>query len=270
MKKMLLAAALGTGALIAAAGVALTDTQEWDDRYIGAEEGIRSGYTYRTEETRALQDDEFLNPGFLWVEIGEELWNTVDGEAGKSCASCHEDAAESMGTVATRYPIYDDQTEGLINTELKINRCREENMQAEPWKYESEELLGMTTFIHHQAEGKEINVDITGPAEPFYLAGEEYYNTRRGQLDMACSHCHEDHSGSYIRADLLSSGMANGFPTYRLKWQGVGSLHRRFRGCNDQVRAERQSYGADDYLNVELYLKHRGRGLTVETPAVRQ
>ena len=72
-----------------------------------------------------------------------------------------------------------------------------------------------------------------------------------------------------IRADLLSQGHSNGFPTYRLKWQGMGSLHRRFKGCMDQVRAAPYKRGSDEFLALELYLATRGAGLSVETPAVR-
>ncbi|MGI9498509.1 MAG: sulfur oxidation c-type cytochrome SoxA, partial [Geminicoccaceae bacterium] len=49
-----------------------------------------------------------------------------------------------------------------------------------------------------------------------------------------------------------------------------GSLHRRFKGCNDQVRAEPFKRGSDEYVNLELYLAWRGQGLPIETPAVRQ
>ena len=75
--------------------------------------------------------------------------------------------------------------------------------------------------------------------------------------------------GGQLRANVLSQGQSNGFPTYRLKWQKVGSIHRRFRGCNKMVRAKPYAYGADEYVNLELYLAWRGRGLPVETPAVR-
>jgi sulfur-oxidizing protein SoxA len=86
---------------------------------------------------------------------------------------------------------------------------------------------------------------------------------------MACKNCHEDYAGTMIRANLLSQGQSNGFPTYRLKWQKVGSLHRRFRGCNSQVRATPYKAGSEEYVNLELFLANRGRGLPVETPAVR-
>lgn len=174
-----------------------------------------------------------------------------------------------MKGVGARYPAFYEPWGKPINLELRINECRTNNMQAEPFKYESREMLALTTFVRHQSRGMPVNVDIGGPNKEFFLKGKEFYFERRGQLDMACKHCHEDNAGNMIRANLLSEGHSNGFPTYRLKWQKVGSLHRRFRGCNKQVRAQPYAYGSDEYVNLELYLAWRGRGLPVETPAVR-
>jgi len=92
---------------------------------------------------------------------------------------------------------------------------------------------------------------------------------RVGQLDMACNQCHEDNWGKMIRADHLSQGMINGFPTYRFKWQGLGSLHRRFSGCMNNIRAEPYKRGSDEFVALEAYLASRGAGLSIVTPAVR-
>ena len=152
----------------------------------------------------------------------------------------------------------------------QINFERTTRMKAKPWKWESDNMLGMAAFIRNQSKGMKLNVAIDGDAAPFYAKGEEFYMQRRGGLDMACKNCHMDYPGVKIRANVLTNGMPNGFPTYRLKWQKIGSLHRRFRGCNKQVRAKPQSYGHDDYVNLELYLAWRGKGLEGEAPAVRQ
>jgi sulfur-oxidizing protein SoxA len=264
------------GALVAALSIAGLGAGLSQDRpSIAPPEGsplseVISGYHFRSPETQALQDDDFINPGFLWVENGEELWDTVEGEAGKSCASCHDDASDSMAGVGARYPVYSDELGKMVNLEQRINQCRTDNMEAEPFKWESPELLGMTAFVRNQSLGMPVEVAIDGPAEPFFEAGREFYYQRRGQLDMSCASCHEANYGMSLRADMLSQGQSNGFPTYRLKWQGVGSLHRRFRGCNQQVRSEKLGYGSDEYVNLELYLAWRGMGLPVETPAVRQ
>lgn len=227
-----------------------------------------SGYEFRSAETQALQDDDFENPGFLWVEQGEALWNKADGQADKACASCHEDASESMRGVGARMPSWHDKLGKPINLEQQINRCRVGAQQAEAWPFDSQELLAMTSFIRHQSHGMPVAIDVSGPMQPWFERGREIYYTRHGQLDMACAGCHENY-GKQLRSDLLSQGHSNGFPTYRLKAQGMVPLHKRFAGCMRDVRAEPYSPLSDEFLALEIYLGWRGQGLPVETPSVR-
>jgi sulfur-oxidizing protein SoxA len=230
----------------------------------------RSGYTYLSVENQQLQNDDFANPGLLWVEQGEKLWYQVDGATGMSCDRCHGDAAQSMRGVRTRYPQFDPRRGKLINLEQQINRCRQERMQATPYPYESAALLALTTLISIQSRGLPIEVRIDGPAAPFFEAGKAFYLRRRGQLDLACYHCHDQLAGQRLRGDVVSQGQINGFPVYRHTWQTLGSTHRMFAWCNVSVRAEAYPYGADEYVNLELFAAWRGRGLSVETPAVRR
>jgi sulfur-oxidizing protein SoxA len=233
-------------------------------------DGRRSGYTYLSEENQRLQDDDFANPGLLWVERGRELWRQPDAPTAKSCASCHGDAADSMRGVRTRYPRFDPTRGTLINLEQQINQCRGARMQATPYPYESEALLALTAFVAFQSRGMPIAVRIEGPAQPFFEAGKIFFYQRRGQLDMACAHCHEQYAGQRLRGDVISQGQINGFPVYRFTWQTLGSTHRMFEWCNTSVRAEPYPLGADEYVNLELYMAWRGRGLPAETPAVRR
>jgi sulfur-oxidizing protein SoxA len=55
-----------------------------------------------------------------------------------------------------------------------------------------------------------------------------------------------------------------------LSWETLGSVQRRFRECNSQIRAEPEPYGSDDYIALELYVASRGQGLPVESPSVRK
>jgi len=229
----------------------------------------KSGYSYAAPETQAMQDDDFSNPGMLIADYGGELWSTPDGEANKSCEDCHGDADEAMKGVKARYPAYYEPWGKMINVELRVNECRKDNQKAKPWKYESREMRGMASYIGYQSRGMPVAVDIGGKATPFFKNGKEFFYQRRGQMDMSCSNCHEDNAGNMIRANLLTEAQTNGFPTYRLKWQGVGTLHRRFKGCNDNIRATPYKRGSDEYVNLELYLAWRGRDLAVETPSVR-
>jgi len=231
---------------------------------------LKSGYDFATPETQAMQDDDFANPAFVWVDIGEEQWSKVDGEAGKSCASCHGDDANAfLKGKSTTYPKYSAEDGKMRALQHQINYERTNRMKAKAWKWESDEMLGMTAFIRNQSKGMPLNVSVTGDAQPFYNKGKRSYMLRRGGLNMSCKNCHIDYPGVKIRANVLTNGLPNGFPTYRLKWQKVGSLHRRFRGCNKNVRAEPFKSGSDVYTNLELYLTHRANGMSVETPAVR-
>ena len=231
---------------------------------------IVSGYYFANAETRALQDDDFDNPGFLWVEAGEQLWKKKDGSAGKACASCHKRAKDSMKGVAATYPKFYKPKGKLINLVQRINECRTQNLKAKPWKYESNEMLSMSAYVAHQSRGVPLKVAVDGPEKPFFEKGKAYYYKRRGQFNIACNQCHEGHYGNKLRADLLSQGHANGFPTYRLKWQKLGSLHRRLQICSSLTRARVLPKGSDTYVNLELYLKWRGNGLPIEVPAVRR
>ena len=228
-----------------------------------------SGYKYAKPGTREMQDDDFGNPGMAWNDIGAELWNKVDGKAGKSCATCHKDAATSMKGVGARYPIYFAPMKKIMNVEDRVNTCRTKFMKAGKWKYDSNQMLGTVIYVKQQSKGMKVAVKTDGAAAAAFEAGKKFYYQRRGQLDMSCAHCHEKYSGTKIRMNTLSQGQSNGFPVYRLKWQKPGSAHRRFKGCNKQVRAKPFKSGSSEYLNLELYLAARGNGLQVETPAVR-
>ncbi len=232
---------------------------------------IISGREFRDDATRALQEDDFENPGFLALEQGEELWSTVDGSENKSCESCHGDVAEGMAGVGSTYPKLMAQggKTTLTNIENQINTCRTERMGAEAYKYDKPQLTGLTVLIKNVDRGEPVNVSTDGDYESWFKKGEELYYTRVGQLDMSCAHCHEEHYGEYIRADHLSQGQTNGFPTYRFKWQGMGSLHRRFSGCMKNIRGVPYAKGSDEFLALELYTAWRGQGLPIETPSVR-
>lgn len=232
---------------------------------------VLSGWLFRTPETRAMEADSFQNPAMLYVERGAEIWNTVDGAAGKSCASCHGDAAESMKNVGAHYPKWNAAAGKPYNIELQVNDCRAKNMQAEPYKFDHADQKALVTFIKHQSLGTPMGIDLSqGEMKSWWEKGKDLYYTRTGQLNLACASCHEANAGKYIRADHLSQGNVNGFPTYRLKQANMVSLHNRFRGCIRDTRAEQPKAFSDELMALEVYVTWRGTGLSIETPAVRQ
>ncbi|KZL25599.1 sulfur oxidation c-type cytochrome SoxA [Pseudovibrio sp. WM33] len=227
-----------------------------------------SGWRFRSAETQALQMDDFENPAFVAIEYAEELWETPAGKSNQSCADCHGDADNFTG-LRTKLPRWNDEMGKPATMEMLINASIETHQGAEPWKWESAEMLAMTALIGLQSRGMPVAMKTDGPIADWVKKGEELYYTRVGLLNMACANCHEDNYGNMIRADHLSQGQINGFPVYRLKWGGLGSIHRRFKGCMDQVRAEPYKRGSDEFIALEAYVTSRGMGLSVETPSVR-
>jgi sulfur-oxidizing protein SoxA len=233
-------------------------------------EKVQSGVAFLAPDQRALQHDAFANPGMLWVERGERLWRDPAGAGGKSCATCHGDARASMKGVAARYPVFDAKAGRLVNLEGRINECRAAHQGVTPLPYESEALLSLTVYVAHQSRGMPVAVAIDGPAREHFETGEKLYHQRRGQLNLSCAQCHTENWGRKLGPETISQGHPNAYPLYRLEWQTLGSLERRFRSCLSGIRAEMLPYGSPAYLDLELYVAWRAAGLEIETPGVRR
>jgi sulfur-oxidizing protein SoxA len=229
----------------------------------------RSGYADLGGETKAMQDDDTINPAMLWVLDGETLWNSKAGEANRSCADCHGAASDSMKGVAARYPAFDSTRSAPVDLEQRINICRSDRQKATPFRFESKELLALTAYVGRQSRGVPIMENNDERLTPFIAQGRSLYNGRQGQLNLSCSQCHDDNWGKHLASSLIPQGHPTGYPIYRLEWQGLGSLQRRLRNCMIGMRAEPYAYSAPEYVALETYLMWRARGLPMETPAVR-
>ena len=229
----------------------------------------RSGYDFMSRETRAMQDDDTANPGMLWVLEGEGLWSRKTGAAGRACADCHGDARASMKGVAARHPSFDVRQGRPVGLEQRINACRADRQGAPPLAYESRDLLALTAYVARQSRGVPIEIAIDQRTQPFLDAGQTIYHRRQGQLNLACSQCHDDNWGRQLAGNVIPQAHPTGYPLYRLEWQGLGSLQRRLRNCLVGIRAEPYEFGAPELVQLELYLMWRARGMTFEAPAVR-
>jgi sulfur-oxidizing protein SoxA len=229
----------------------------------------KSGYDFMGAETRAMQDDDAANPAMLWVLDGETLWSRKQGSAEKSCADCHGAAEASMKGVGARYPAFDGARSRPVDLEERINMCRVERQKAPALALESKELLALTAYIGMQSRGMPIESKSDERLAAFLRAGRDMFSLRQGQLNLSCAQCHDDNWGGKLAGAPIPQGHPNGYPLYRLEWQTLGSLQRRLRNCLVGMRAEPYALGAPEYVDLELYLMWRARGMKVETPAVR-
>jgi sulfur-oxidizing protein SoxA len=229
----------------------------------------RSSYDHMSRDNKAMQDDDTSNPGMLAVLDGEALWQAKPGSGGKACADCHGDASATMKGVAARHPAFEPSAGRPINLEQRINLCRTQRQNAQAFPYESKELLALTAFVAMQSRGEPIAPPNDPRLTSFRDNGRKLFETRQGQLNLACSQCHDDNWGKSLAGNTVPQGHPTGYPIYRLEWQSLGSLQRRLRNCMIGMRAETYSYGAPEYVDMELYLMWRARGMPMETPGVR-
>jgi sulfur-oxidizing protein SoxA len=219
--------------------------------------------------TQAMQRDDMLNPGMLWVKDGEALWNQPAGASEKSCAACHGDAKTGMRGVAARFPAFDHRQNRPLDLGGRINQCRVQHQQAAPLRAESQELLGLESYVALQSRG----MPISPPGDEKMLAvrerGMRLFTQRMGQLNLSCAQCHDDNWGKRLGGSVIPQAHPDGYPVYRLEWQAVGSLQRRLRNCMTGVRADPFAYDSQEMVELEAYLAARAKGMPLQAPGVR-
>lgn len=221
-----------------------------------------------SRDTQAMQREDALNPAMLWVAEGEAQWNEAPANA-KSCAGCHGAAAVAMRGVAARYPAFDERSGKPIDLQGRINACRVQHQQQPAFAAESRPLLGLAAWLGLQSRGLPLQSPNDPRLNPARERGEQLFHTAMGQLNFSCAQCHDANWGRRLAGSPIPQAHPTGYPIYRLEWQGMGSLQRRLRNCMTGVRAEPFPYGAEELVELELYLSSRATGMPVETPAVR-
>lgn len=229
----------------------------------------RSSYEQMSPQTRAMQDEDTANPASLWVLDGAALWNNRDNGAARACADCHGDVKASMAGATARHPRVDVSTGRVVNIEARINICRTTNQQAQPWNYESKELLALSALLARQSRGEKIAPVQEETAQAAIERGRATWQRRQGQLNLSCAHCHDDNWDRRLAGAPVPQGHPTGYPIYRLEWQTLGSLQRRLRNCLTGMRAQLHPLGSQELAELELFLMWRARDMVADGPAVR-
>ena len=204
-----------------------------------------------------------------FIDSGQEMWETPFAN-GKTYKDCFPDGP----VIAHEYPRWDKKQAQVVTLALAVNQCREANGE-KPLKYKKGSINDILSYIAFQSRGKitQVKVPADDPgALAAYEAGKKFYFTRRGQLNFSCATCHLQNSSLKIRSEALSPalGHTTHWPVYRSKWGTVGTLHRRFTGCNKQVRAKPFKAQGAEYRNLEYYLTYMSNGLELNGPGTRK
>lgn len=226
----------------------------------------RSGLDDMSPALQAMQRDPTQNPAMLTVGEGESLWSRPPAQ-GRSCRDCH--AAGALDGVAARYPRYDARRAKPVTLAGRIDQCRQQHQQAAPQAADGPEVLPLTAWLTWRSAGAAITPDTDARLQPWWQRGEALWQQRVGQLNLACTHCHDQRAGLRLGGALIPQAHPTGVPSYRLEWQATGSLQRRLRSCFVGVRAEPFAPGSDEWLALEVYLVRRAAGMVLEGAAIR-
>lgn len=214
-----------------------------------------------------LEIEEFPPYGIA-IDEGEILFNETVFSDGSSYSDCFVDGKRSK----KNYPYFDVNRNTVVTLELAINDCRVSHGE-QPLKYKTGDIAKISAYLALHSRGEIIEVEVSGEAAiNAYEQGKKYYYSKRGQLNFACVDCHVASSGMRIRAEILSPslGHVSNFPVYRFKWGSIGTLHRRFSGCNSQVRAKPLAGQSEQYKNLEYFLGYMSSGLKFNGPSTRR
>jgi sulfur-oxidizing protein SoxA len=147
---------------------------------------------------------------------------------------------------------------------------------------EKGKLAAIIAYMSYTSRGKKINVVIPNDSRALaiYNRGKTSFYAKRGQLNFSCADCHVYNSGMMARGNLLSPalGHVSHFPVYRKKWEfkgkgalgGLGTIQRRYGGCNKQVRAKPFKAQSAEYTALEFFHTYMSNGIKINAPGVRQ
>ena len=285
MKKI--ATLLLSAGLVATATQVLASTPEEDlqkfrayfqEKFPGLKLDDFGNGAYALDENKRLQWEsmEEFPPYEEFVDKGREIWEKPF-KNGKSFADCF---GPDPSKVRVRYPHWDPETKEVVTLEGDINKCLKENGE-KPFKWKKGPIAWLSAFFGYEARGQKINVEIPNDPDAIkaYEHGRHFFYAKRGQLNMACADCHVKYPGHFIRGNLLSPalGHVTHFPVYRAKWakkskdgDGLGTLHRRYGGCNKQGRARPLKAPSKVYRDLEFFHQYMSNGLTINAPGYRE
>jgi len=226
-------------------------------------------YSVDADSREQWEEMEEFPPYELDVDAGKEMWEAPFAN-GKTYASCFGD---DVTAIRAKYPFYDAEADTVKTLEGDLNACREANGE-EALKWKKGKLATLSAYVAYEGRGNKIDVKTPESEKElaWYGKGKSFFYAKRGQLNMSCADCHVYNPGNKVRADILSPalGHVSHFPVYRSKWGNLGTLHRRYGGCNSQVRAKPFKAQSDEYKALEYFMTYMSNGLEWNGPGSRK
>jgi sulfur-oxidizing protein SoxA len=244
---------------------------------------------YFTERFPNVPIDDFKNGAYAIDPVGRENWEAIEEfppyetaidngremwEKAFANGKTYKDCFPDGPAIGAKYPQWDKERGMVVTLPLAINECRTANGE-KPLKYAKGPIADLLSYIAIESRGQITNVVIPEDdprALEAYEKGKQFYFARRGQFNFSCASCHMGNSGTTLRTEILSPalGHTTHWPVYRSKWGEMGTLHRRFKGCNEQVRAKAFEPQGEEYRDLEFFYTYMNNGQELNGPGARK
>jgi sulfur-oxidizing protein SoxA len=193
--------------------------------------------------------------------------------------------------IKQNYPYFDKKSGKVRTLEMDIMSCLKKkgvDTKKAKLKYGKGKFAAISAYMAYTSRGKKQNVVVPNDkrALAIYEKGKTMFYAKRGQLNFSCGNCHIASSGMLIRGNLIGPalGHTSHWPAWRRKWAkktakkkgkvgatgGLGTIQRRYGGCNKNIRAKPLKKQGSGYVALEYFETYMSNGIKLNGPAVRQ
>jgi len=209
-----------------------------------------------------------LPPYSQQAQQGKKLLSTPFSN-GHNYSYCFRNNGLGIGS---DYPYFDVLSGEVKTLATAINDCREENDQS-AYEYDHTDIKSIVLYMMETSRRNITNVIMPNDprAEVAFNQGKTFFFSRRGQLDMACAHCHIDYANkSYGQQKIPPAlGLPLRMPRYDSSNDTITTLHEQFNQCLGYTRAKPLPLQSEALRNLEFYLFYVNNTLPLNAPGVK-
>ncbi|MGE0312950.1 MAG: sulfur oxidation c-type cytochrome SoxA [Lautropia sp.] len=243
------------------------------------EEGIEQ---YR----EMLQDG---NPADLNAMKGAGLWTQPRGPKNASLEKC--DIGLGPGVVKGAYaqlPRYFADVDQVMDFESRLVHCMvtlqgfdREKLVAKPFSgggQPATDIENIVAYVTDESRGEKVALPQDHPKEKeAALRGEKMFFYRAGPYDFSCASCHSN-EGQRIRLQGLpnltkpepAQKAFTTWPAYRVSQGALRTMQWRIYDCFRQQRFPELKYLSPASIDLITYLGVKGKGGTMDAPAIKR
>lgn len=262
----------------------------FEDKFKDPKKNEATFFPYSTENEltntlrKGVKHDEFAKGSYAFNKVGLQTYNEMKEmppyenaidkgaqiyEASAALKKCFPDV-----TIGGDYPLFDKKRKEVVTLTQAINEC----IVADGGKKLNEmagEMAEIEAFFASKTSeaDKKVNIKINSKdAAAAYERGKQYYYSQRGYLKLSCAECHVQGAGQRVRNEYMSPllGHTTHFPVYRLEWEELGTLEKRFEGCIKDQGQNPPKATSKEMKELIYFSAYMSNGMPVDGPDVRK